>query len=113
MMRIDEIVEEIADLQRSDLDAWISEALISPQEDAGALVFSEMECARIRLICTLRYDLEVDADNLPIVVSLVDQLYQARKRLLKLTAAVATQDKSVQAAILNAIELSGKMDKET
>jgi chaperone modulatory protein CbpM len=106
MMRVDEIVEQIGDLQRNDLDAWIREALISPQEDSGDLVFSEMECARIRLICTLRYDLEVEADTLPIVVSLVDQLHQARQRLLKLTAAVVTQDKSVQAAILEAFELS-------
>jgi hypothetical protein len=37
---------------------------------------------------------------------LVDQLHQARQRLLKLTAAVVTQDKSVQAAILEAFELS-------
>jgi chaperone modulatory protein CbpM len=106
MMRVDEIVEQIGDLQRNDLDAWIREALISPQEDGGDLVFSEMEYARIRLICTLHYDLEVNADTLPIVVSLVDQLHQARKRLLKLTAAVVTQDKSVQAAILEAFELS-------
>ncbi|MCT6838431.1 hypothetical protein G3A56_25835 (plasmid) [Rhizobium oryzihabitans] len=106
MMRVDEIVEQISDLQRNDLDAWIREALISPQEDGGDLVFSEMEYARIRLICTLHYDLEVNADSLPIVVSLVDQLHQARQRLLKLTAAVVTQDKSVQAAILEAFELS-------
>lgn len=106
MMRVDEIVEQIGDLQRNDLDAWIREASISPQEDGGDLVFSEMEYARIRLICTLHYDLEVNADTLPIVVSLVDQLHQARQRLLKLTAAVVTQDKSVQAAILEAFELS-------
>ncbi|MBX4420446.1 chaperone modulator CbpM, partial [Mycobacterium tuberculosis] len=93
-MRVDEIVEQISDLQRNDLDAWIREALISPQEDGGDLVFSEMEYARIRLICTLHYDWEVNADSLPIVVSLVDQLHQARQRMLKLTAAVVTQDKS-------------------
>ncbi|WP_421578313.1 hypothetical protein [Shinella sp. M31] len=113
MMRVDEIVEQIGDLQRNDLDAWIREALISPQEDGGDLVFSEMEYARIRLICTLHYDLEVNADTLPIVVSLVDQLHQARDRLLKLAAAVATQDKSVQAAILEAIELSGNNDEQS
>lgn len=113
MIRVDEIVEQIDALQRSDLDAWISEALISPQEDAGALFFSEMECARIRLICTLHYELEIDAETLQVVLSLVDQLYQTRQRLLKLTAAVAAQDKAVQAAILDAIELDGKIDEET
>lgn len=112
MMRIDEIVEQIDALQRSDLEAWISDALISPEEDAGVLVFTEMECARIRLICTLHYELEIDAETLPVVVSLIDQLYKTRQRLLKLTAAVAAQDKAVQAAILDAIELSGRIEEE-
>lgn len=113
MMRVDEIVEQIEALQRSDLDAWISEALISPQEDAGTLFFSEMECARIRLICTLHYELEIDAETVPVVLSLIDQLHQTRQRLLKLTAAVAAQDKAVQAAILAAIDLGSGIDKKS
>lgn len=110
MMRVDEIVERIEALQRSDLDAWISDELISPQEEAGALLFSDMEFARIRLICTLHYELEIDAETLPIILSLVDQLYQTRQRLLKLAAAVAAQDKSVQMAILAAIDIGGEID---
>lgn len=106
MKRVEEIVEQIEALQRSDLDVWISEELISPQEDGGAMVFSEMEFARIRLICTLRYELEIEAETLPVVLSLVDQLYQTRQQLLRLTAAVTAQDVSVQTAILTAIDLS-------
>ncbi len=104
MMRVDEIVEQIEALQRSDLDAWIEEALVSPQEEAGALLFSDMECARIRMICSLHYELEIDAETLPVVLSLVDQLYQTRQQLLTLTAAVAAQGEDVQAAILSAID---------
>ena len=115
MMRIDDLVERIATLQRSDLNAWIGEGLVLPQQEAGALLFSDMECARIRLICTLRYELEIDTETLPVVLSLVDQLYDTRQRLLSLTAAIATQDKAVQAAILAAINLntgSGTEDEE-
>lgn len=112
MMRVDDLVEQIGALRRSDLDAWISEELIAPQEEAGELIFSDMECARVRLICTLRYELEIDADTLPVVLSLVDQLYQTRQRLLSLSAAVTTQDKAVQAAILAAIDLGGKLGRE-
>ena len=43
-----------------------------------------MECARVRLICTLRYELEIDPDTLLVVLSLVDQLYDTRQRLLSL-----------------------------
>ena len=68
---------------------------------------SRQECARVRLICTLHYELEIDVGTLPVVLSLVDQLYDTRQRLLSLTAAVAAQDKNVQAAIIAAIKPNG------
>jgi chaperone modulatory protein CbpM len=103
MMGLDELVAAIAALQRSDLDAWIEQQFVVPRQEGGALVLTDQDCARVRLICTLHYDLEIDADTLPVVMSLVDQLYDTRQRLLSLTAAVATQDKDVQAAIMAAL----------
>jgi chaperone modulatory protein CbpM len=104
MMRVDDVVAAIAALRRSDLEDWIREELVTPRQSAGELMFSEMECARIRLICTLYYELEIDAGTLPVVLSLIDQLYDTRQRLLSLTAAVAAQNKTVQAAIISAME---------
>lgn len=104
MMPFDELVAAIAALQRSDLEAWIREEMVAPQQEAGMLYFSDSECARVRLICTLHYELDIDADTLPVVLSLVDQLYDTRQRLLSLTAAVAAQDKTIQAAIIAAME---------
>ena len=107
MMRVDEPVAAISALQRSDLEAWIREELVVPRQEAGTLFFTDMERARVRLICTLHYELEIDASTLPVVLSLVDQLYDTRQRLLSLTAAVAAQDKTVQAAIIAALEPNG------
>jgi chaperone modulatory protein CbpM len=111
MMRVEEIVEQTETLRRSDLEAWINEELIAPETDSAGMVFSEMECARIRLICSLlsalcslRYELEVEADTLPVIMSLIDQLYETRHRLLKLAAAVSAQDKPIRAAILALVE---------
>jgi chaperone modulatory protein CbpM len=104
MMRVDDLVEAISALQRGDLENWIREQLVAPQQEAGTLFFTEMECARVRLICTLHYDLEIDLDTLPVVLSLLDQLYHTRQRLLSLTAAIAAQDKNVQAAIIAAMK---------
>ena len=113
MTRLDELIERMAPLQRADVEAWVKEGLVAPREEAGTLLFSEVECARIRLICTLRYDLEIDIETLPVIVSLVDQLYDTRQRLLSLTAAVAAQDKDVQAAILARMDPGGTTeDKE-
>ena len=107
MMRIDELVEAVSALQRSDLETWIREELVVPQEEAETLIFTDMECARVRLICTLHYELEIDVDTLPVVLSLVDQLYDTRARLLSLSAAIAAQDKDVQAAIIAAMAPKG------
>ena len=81
MMRVDDLVAAIAALQRSDLEHWIREELVAPRRDAGTLLFSEMECARVRLICTLHYELDIDAGTLPVVLSLIDQLYNTPQRL--------------------------------
>jgi chaperone modulatory protein CbpM len=104
MTRIDDLVVAISSLQRGDLEAWIREELIVPQREEGTLLFTDMECARVRLICTLHYELDIDADALPLVLSLVDQLYDARQRLLSLSAAVAAQDKTIQTAIIAALQ---------
>ena len=103
MMSLDDLVATMPSLQRSDLEIWIREELVVPREDSGALHFGDMECARVRLICMLHYELEIDVDTLPVVLSLVDQLYDTRQRLLSLTAAVAAQDKNVQSAIIAAM----------
>jgi len=103
MTNIEELVERIEALQRRDLDAWIAEELVAPREEAGALVFSEMECARVRLICTLSYELEIEAGALPVILSLLDQLYDTRQQLMALTAAVARQDEAVREAVIGAM----------
>lgn len=104
MMNIDDLVAAISALRRSDLESWIREELVTPQQDVEMLRFTEMECARVHLICTLHYDIEIDADTLPVLLSLIDQLYDTRQRLLSLSAAVAAQDKTIQAAIIAAMK---------
>jgi chaperone modulatory protein CbpM len=102
MIAIDDLLAIIPSLQRSDLEGWIRDELVTAERDAG-LSFSEMECARIRLICTLTYEFEIDSGALPVVLSLLDQLYDTRRRLMSLTRAVTLQDKSIQAAVVAAM----------
>lgn len=103
MMRMDDLVEAVSALQRNDLEDWVRDELVRPLHKEGTLLFTDMECARVRLVCTLHYELEIDTETLPVVMSLVDQLYDTRQRLLSLTAAVAAQGEAVQAAIIAAI----------
>lgn len=111
MMDVDDLLATISALQRSDLERWISEELVAPQRNEGSLMFSDMECARIRLICTLTYELDVDDNALPVVLSLLDQLYDTRQRLLSLTRAIKTQDEHVQLAIAAATSPERKLQE--
>lgn len=100
MTGIDELISTIAALQRRDLETWIADALVQPRAEPGGFQFSDSDCARVRLICTLHYDLDVESGSLPIVLSLLDQLHESRARLASLSRAVAAQDSAVREAVL-------------
>ena len=104
MMRIDELVASIAALRREDLELWIGERIVIAGEDEGEPVFEEAECARVQLICTLHYDMDVEIGTLPIVLDLIDQLHETRRRLNALGGAVLVQDEEVRRVILEAVK---------
>jgi len=115
MTPMDELVATIAALRREDLEHWMRETLIAPlPQSPGTSIrtwyFSESECARIRLICTLHYDLEVASDTLPLILSLLDQLYASRNRLDALSRAISAQPPDVRDAILAALAPPGDDD---
>ena len=86
MMAFDDLLATISTLQLGDLERWINEELVTPQQDGEALVFSDIECARVRLICSLTYELDIDGGTLPLVLSLLDRLTrQAGKNLIMVT----------------------------
>lgn len=105
MMRVEELLATIRPLHREDLARWVEEAWVSPLNEGGTLHFSEMQCARIRLICTLRYDWEVEEESVPIILSLLDQLYETRRELSALAAAVTRQNSEVRNEILRAVQM--------
>jgi chaperone modulatory protein CbpM len=82
---------------------WVHVAGASPEE----WVFAEIDVARIRLIRELRVDLEVDENALPLVLSLLDQVYDLRRTLKAVTRALEDQPADVRAAVLAAMAESG------
>jgi chaperone modulatory protein CbpM len=99
-MHLEELVEAIDSLRREDLEAWMRASLIHASGRPEAPEFSEAECARVRLICSLHYDMEIDADALPVVVELVDQLHETRRQLHALSAVVLEQDEDIRSLVL-------------
>jgi len=88
MITLERLVGMFADLQRSELEHWIEEDLVRPERRGGELMFGEIDVARVRLLRDLRHELRLDEEALPVVLSLLDQLYAARRRTRLLCEAI-------------------------
>lgn len=71
-------------LQPDDLRRWITEGYVRPGAAEGELQFQEIDVERVRLILELRDEMQVNEEALPLVLSLLDQLYALRRRMKRL-----------------------------
>jgi len=89
MITIDVLIRETAGLGREDLERWISQEWVRPDRRADGYVFRDIDVARVRLILEMRDHMDVGEPALPVVLSLLDQLYDMRRQMRDLAAAVA------------------------
>ena len=73
-----EVLTIVRGLTAADLDRWIGEGLVEPSRTQGQAVLTEVDVARLRLIVEFRHDLGVDEMDIPVMLSLLDQLYSVR-----------------------------------
>ena len=113
MMTFDDIVDMIDPLHSSDLSLWITHGWVRPQDTDGYLSFSQTDMARVRLIAECHYDLQIDVDAMPLVLSLLDQVYGLRRELSYLANAVDAQPAEIRSEILQAAIASIGNDHRT
>ena len=99
--RLDEaqVVERLGTVSVAELRVWCEAGWVAPARGEAGPVFDEVDVARIRLVCELRDDLGLDEGAIPVVLSLVDQLYGVRRELRTLARAVDQQPADVAAGI--------------
>ena len=88
MISIEILVTQLSGLRRQDLERWISNEWIRPDGSAGNYLFRDIDVARVRLIQELRDEMRVNEEALPVVLSLLDQLYDQRRRMRQLSDAL-------------------------
>jgi chaperone modulatory protein CbpM len=71
----------------AEISRWVELTWLRPDGAPGRWVFHEVDVARVRLIAELR-DLRMDEEAMPVVLSLLDQLYATRRRMRLLQQAV-------------------------
>jgi len=88
MISIDVVIGQVSGLTRQDLERWILNQWVRPDDLNGGYVFREIDVARVRLIQELRDEFQINEDALPVVLSLLDQLYTQRRRMRELYSAL-------------------------
>jgi len=105
MRTLSEVTVLIERVDRVELSSWIERGWVVPERRGrGEPLFSELDIARVCLICDLRHDLLVEEETVPLVLSLLDQVYTLRRQMHALTDAVGQQPEDVRRAILDAME---------
>ena len=99
MIRETELIAQFMYLERHVLLTWIEEGVIAPHQDEEGYLFDRVDEARVALACDLHYRMGLDHASLPVVLSLIDQLHDARHHLRALTRAVAEQPGLIQQEI--------------
>ncbi len=91
----------------AEITRWVELTWLRPDGSPGRWVFHEVDVARVRLIAELR-ELQMDEEAMPVVLSLLDQLYAARRRMKLLQQAVdeAAPD-AVRARLRALLETAG------
>jgi chaperone modulatory protein CbpM len=102
MIALETLLKTVA-VDEAELLTWIDSGWVRPETETGRWVFREVDIARVRLIAEIRHDLAIDDEAVPVVLSLLDQLYGVRRELTTLCSAIAAQPSDVRAAIAAAI----------
>ena len=94
-----EVVEQLGTLTLSELRLWVREGWVTPEENHS---FAEIDVARVRLVCQLRHDMNLNEDAVPVVLSLLDQLHGLRSELRNLAQALEDQPEEVRRKVTSA-----------
>jgi chaperone modulatory protein CbpM len=103
MMRLTAVVALFPDLPETEVLAWVDRGWVRARPSGTEWEFQDIDVARVRLIRDLRHELAVQEEAMPLVLSLLDQVYALRGQMRAVARAVEAQDEAVRAAILAAM----------
>jgi chaperone modulatory protein CbpM len=99
LKRLEEVLVELGTVERTEAMTWIEAEWVRPEPSADQPMFRPVDVARLRLIQELRHDLAIDQEAMPVVLSLIDEMYTLRRRIAALARAVAETPDEVRRAL--------------
>ncbi len=103
-MRLESVTSLFVDLDGVELRRWISESWVRPDPaDGGNWTFHEVDIARVRLIYDLRREFDTPEETVPMILSLVDQIYELRAQLKSTMEIIYRQPEDIRQTLLTAL----------
>ena len=99
MKRLDDVLVELGAVERTEVISWIEAEWVRPEPEAGEPMFRPVDVARLHLIHELHHELAIDHEAMPVVLSLIDEMYTLRRRIAALARAVAETPEEVRTAL--------------
>jgi chaperone modulatory protein CbpM len=100
MLRESDLVDMIGGLRRAELRRWVAWGWVVPERHDSSYLFRDIDIARVRLIVDIRREMAISEENVPMVLSLLDQIYSLRRELRGLAGAIEAQPESVRQSIV-------------
>ena len=103
MIALEDLLNRRKELDRRELTRWVENRWVLPERRNETLIFHEVDVARIELILEIRHEFAIDEEAVPLVLGLLDQVYDLRRHLRRMCDALAAQPPEVQAVIRKAL----------
>lgn len=108
MIVFEDLVHRLRGLDRRDLVRWIENRWVLPEQQGQTWIFHEVDVARVELILEIRHEFAIDEEAVPLLLGLLDQVYDLRRQLRRICDALAAQPRDVQEAVRRALPPLGR-----
>lgn len=104
-MRLTEaqVVAEVTQVTLTRLRVWVGDGWVLPsRREGGDPEFDAIDIARLRLVCHLKDELNLNDEAIPVVLSLLDQVHGLRREMKALAGALDRQPEHVRSELISA-----------
>src|SRR5260370_27897272 len=103
MIVLEDLLNRLREVDRRELTRWVENGWVWPERRNETWIFHEVDVARVELILEIRHEFAIDDEAMPLVLGLLDQVYDLRRQLRRMCDALAAQPPEVQAAVRRAL----------
>ena len=88
-------------VNRGELEQWIERSWVRPIRADRGWRFSDVDLARIEMICDLIHDLDIAPDAIDVILPLIDQVHALRRTVRDMSEAIDVLPADTRDAVLD------------